>query len=106
MLGKKDPGSVVIDEIAAMPACFGSWLALFAQQHRAFPGPGEVFLWGHGALVVSVFLAFRAFDVLKPWPVRQSQCLRGGWGITIDDFLAALYVNLLVVAVHTFRPLV
>ncbi|NBV23537.1 MAG: hypothetical protein EBS05_16660, partial [Proteobacteria bacterium] len=29
-----------------------------------------------------------------PWPVRQSQSLPGGWGVTVDDLLAALYVNL------------
>ena len=45
--------------------------------------------------MVAVFAAFRFFDVLKPWPVRQSQRLPGGWGVTMDDVLAALYVNLL-----------
>jgi phosphatidylglycerophosphatase A len=53
--------------------------------------------------VLGVFIAFRFFDVLKPWPARQSQSLPGGWGITVDDFLAAIYVNavlLLVYQVH------
>jgi phosphatidylglycerophosphatase A len=36
------------------------------------------------------------FDIIKPWPVRQSQALPGGWGITVDDVLAAGYVNLVV----------
>jgi phosphatidylglycerophosphatase A len=40
-------------------------------------------------------VAFRFFDVLKPWPVRQSQSLPGGWGVTMDDMLAAVYVNFL-----------
>ena len=35
---------------------------------------------------------FRIFDILKPWPIRSSQALPAGWGITIDDFLAAIYV--------------
>jgi len=34
--------------------------------------------------------------VLKPWPVRQSQSLPGGWGVTMDDLLAAAYVNVAV----------
>lgn len=45
------------------------------------------------------FLLFRLFDIWKPWPVRQSQRLPGGWGIVVDDLLAAVYVNATVVAV-------
>jgi phosphatidylglycerophosphatase A len=41
-----------------------------------------------------VFCLFRLFDVVKPWPVRQSQRLPGGWGIVVDDVLAAGYVAL------------
>jgi phosphatidylglycerophosphatase A len=48
---------------------------------------------------IGVFAAFRFFDVAKPWPVRQSQALPGGWGITVDDFLAAFYVNAVVLLV-------
>lgn len=39
-------------------------------------------------------------------PVRQSQALPGGWGVVMDDVLAAVYVNLvalaLFAAVHFF----
>jgi phosphatidylglycerophosphatase A len=52
-----------------------------------------------------VFALFRFFDVLKPWPVRQSQSLPGGWGVTIDDVLAALYVNLAVLLVYAGKLL-
>ena len=45
-----------------------------------------------------VFGAFRFFDVLKPWPVKQSQSLPGGWGVVVDDLLAAVYVNVVVLA--------
>ena len=51
-------------------------------------------------LTLGVFALFRFFDVVKPWPVRQSQALPGGWGITVDDALAAVYVNGVVLAVH------
>jgi len=98
ILGRKDPGSVVLDEIAAVPLCFAGWLGLCLWRTGQMPLPGRLFgreLW----LTLGVFGAFRFFDVLKPWPVRQSQALPGGWGITADDLLAALYVNLLVAAV-------
>jgi phosphatidylglycerophosphatase A len=50
-------------------------------------------------------VACRVFDIAKPWPVRQSQSLPGGWGITIDDVLAGLYVNVVVLLVYAGRAL-
>ena len=40
------------------------------------------------------FFAFRAFDVLKPWPARQLESLPGGWGVTMDDVAAGIYANI------------
>jgi phosphatidylglycerophosphatase A len=68
-LGQKDPPRVVIDEIVAVP------LALAGAT---------------GAWWLPAFVLFRVFDVWKPWPIRQSQALPGGWGIVADDLLAAL----------------
>jgi phosphatidylglycerophosphatase A len=45
------------------------------------------------------FLAFRAFDVLKPFPARRAEGLRGGLGVVADDVLAGVYANLAVRAV-------
>ena len=42
------------------------------------------------------FFAFRAMDVLKPYPARQLEHLHGGWGIMADDLMAGVYANLLV----------
>jgi len=93
-LGEKDPGSVVLDEIIAVPLCFAAWVV--SQFHATGQMPQvNYFLTGnHWLGVVSIFAAFRLFDIWKPWPVRQSQALPGGWGVTVDDLLAALYVNL------------
>jgi phosphatidylglycerophosphatase A len=99
ILKQKDPGSVVLDEIAAIPVCFLGWVALVAWRTGSLPAP-EHFLSGRNCLAtIGVFLTFRFFDVLKPWPVRQSQALSGGLGVTIDDVLAAVYVNLVVLLV-------
>jgi phosphatidylglycerophosphatase A len=57
----------------------------------------------HWLAALGVFVAFRFFDVLKPWPVRQSQSLPSGWGVTVDDLLAALYVNAVVLLVYQAR---
>jgi phosphatidylglycerophosphatase A len=99
VLQAKDPGSVVFDEIAAIPVCFIVWIAVHHSKTGIFPGLGFFFSKQHWLGVVGVFAAFRFFDVLKPWPVRQSQSLPGGWGVTVDDALAAIYVNVVVLAV-------
>ena len=99
-LNAKDPGSVVFDEISVIPVCFLAWVAIQLCKGGALPGPEFFFSKQSWLPTLGVFLAFRFFDVLKPWPVRQSQSLPGGWGVTIDDFLAAIYVNLVVLAVY------
>ena len=99
ILKQNDPGSVVLDEITAVPLCFAAWLVVLIQRTGNLPTfedffGGHNWIWGLG-----VFAAFRFFDATKPWPVRQSQALPGGWGITVDDVLAAVYVNALVLLV-------
>lgn len=96
LLGRKDPGSVVLDEVAAVPVCFASWVALRVWRTGSLPGCDYFFAKTHWLPILGVLAAFRLFDIWKPWPVRQSQSLPAGWGITIDDLLAALYVNCVV----------
>ena len=103
-LNKKDPGSVILDEITAIPLCFVAAMILAClRQNRTFwPGPAYFFSEAHGLQTAAIFLLFRLFDIWKPWPVRQSQSLSGGLGITVDDVLAAGYVNLVVLAASPF----
>ena len=70
--GRKDPGFVVIDEVA------GQWIALLFC-------PAD---WGHA--IVALVL-FRIFDIFKPPPARQLERLPAGWGIVFDDVAAGLY---------------
>jgi len=93
-LGAKDPQSVVLDEVVAMPLCFLGPVAAGWWDSGHMPTPTELFDRGNLALALGLFAAFRVFDIWKPWPVRQSQRLPGGWGVTVDDLLAAVYVNL------------
>jgi phosphatidylglycerophosphatase A len=91
ILRQHDPNSIVIDEIIAIPVCFLGWMAVDPNATGAlwFVTAGR---WKISALIL---LAFRVFDIWKPWPVRQSQRLPGGWGVTVDDVLAAIYVAVL-----------
>lgn len=43
---------------------------------------------------VIAFFAFRAFDVVKIPPARQSESLPGGWGVTMDDVVAGIQANI------------
>lgn len=72
ILGSKDPGAVVIDEVAGMLL---SVLVL--------PLTPAVLALG--------FVLFRFFDILKPFPARWSQRLPGGPGVMVDDLIAGLY---------------
>ena len=70
--GKKDPQHVVIDEVAGqlvtLVACPIVWQALLAG-----------------------FILFRAFDIVKPPPVRSLEALPEGTGIVVDDLGAGVY---------------
>lgn len=70
--GSKDPQSIVLDEIAALPIVFIG----------IEPAGPAVWLTG--------WLLFRIFDICKPPPIRRFERLPGGWGIMADDWVAAL----------------
>ena len=52
--------------------------------------------------VALAFGLFRLFDILKPFPVWQSQSLPGGWGVTVDDVLAGGYTALVLPGIGYF----
>lgn len=92
ILNQRDPGSIVMDEICAVPICFVPWVVSEWLRKGAWP-PLETFFGAKTWYVAAIiFVLFRIFDILKPPPVRQSQRLPGGWGVVTDDVLAALYV--------------
>ena len=103
VLGQKDPGSVVLDEIAALPVCYTSWIAVHAWKTGAFPQISDFCSNRNWLGTLGLFAAFRLFDIWKPCPVRESQNLAGGWGVTTDDFLAAIYVALASLPIVLWR---
>jgi phosphatidylglycerophosphatase A len=95
IMGEKDPGSVVLDEIIAIPFCFLPWVAAAWWKLGALPELSYFFNGPELWITLSLVALFRVFDIWKPWPIRQVQRLPGGWGVTVDDLLAALYVALI-----------
>ncbi len=91
-----DPPSVVLDEVVAIPLCYAGWVGWVWLNTGQVPPPAYFFRGLAGWLTLGVFLAFRAFDIAKPWPIGAAQRLRGGWGVAADDAVAALYVNAVV----------
>jgi phosphatidylglycerophosphatase A len=98
----KDPASIVMDEIIAVPVCFIFWMWLVTQKTGRIPNSAYFFVT-HWPLTLAVLALFRLFDITKPWPVSKSQGLPGGWGVTIDDVLAAGYVNLVCAIVYLLK---
>jgi phosphatidylglycerophosphatase A len=77
LLGMKDPGKVVVDEVA------GQMISLLP---LAFLADGPWFVW-----VIVSFNLFRLFDIFKPYPARRFEALPGGFGIMADDLVAGVY---------------
>lgn len=72
---RKDPGAIVIDEVAGM-------LVTLLAVPVSWPG------------AIVGFLVFRAYDIVKPFGARQCERLPGGYGVMTDDLVAGLYGNL------------
>jgi phosphatidylglycerophosphatase A len=76
ILGQKDPGQIVIDEMAGLAVTFAG-----------LPFNLKTVLFG--------FIIFRVFDILKPFPIRiLEKRVAGGSGVVLDDVLAGIYANL------------
>jgi phosphatidylglycerophosphatase A len=84
-MGVHDHGSIVWDEIVAV------FLVLLAV-------PQVSLFW-----CAVAFVTFRLFDILKPYPIRYfDEKLTNGFGIMVDDILAAGYSILVILALAHF----
>lgn len=79
-LQREDPQVVVIDEVVGM------WITLWWVPHT---------LLGY----VVAFIAFRLFDIWKPFPIKATEKVGYGFGIMLDDVVAGVYGLLLTHAI-------
>ena len=88
LVGRKDPGKVVVDEVA------GQMLALL---------PLTLFnLQSLTRGVIVSFILFRLFDIFKPYPAGRFERLKGGYGIMCDDLMAGAYAAIITSIVAVF----
>lgn len=83
--GRRDPGHVVVDEIAGQMT---SLLFMDASVRNLIAG----------------FFLFRLLDVIKPFPAGRLEELPGASGIMADDLMAGVYANLALRALHWGFP--
>lgn len=76
----KDPAQCTIDEVV------GTWIAL-------------LFLPKTIGIALTSFFIWRILDIIKPPPARQSENLKGGWGIMMDDVISGFYT---LIIMHIF----
>jgi phosphatidylglycerophosphatase A len=84
LLNKKDPGCIVIDEVAGMLLAFSF-----------MPFDPKVIILG--------FLFFRILDTLKPYPAGRLQNCHGAVGVMGDDLVAGIYTNIVLQLILLFR---
>lgn len=84
-----DPAEVTIDEVVGM------WISLLLL-------PKNLVVAGTG------FIIFRVLDIVKPFPAKKFDSRKGGFGIMMDDVVAAVYTNVIlhfVFSLPLFRQL-
>lgn len=79
---RKDPGIIVIDEVAGQMLTFFIVLDFLAPR------------W-----ILLGFVLFRFFDIVKPYPARKFEAMPGGLGVIGDDLIAGLYATWVLAAV-------
>jgi len=77
LFGGKDASEIIIDEFTGM------LVSLFLLPVTM-------------SYIVSAFLLFRFFDIVKPTPINRLEKLSGGWGVMLDDLMAGVYANLIL----------
>ncbi|MBM4277213.1 MAG: phosphatidylglycerophosphatase A [Deltaproteobacteria bacterium] len=77
VFGKKDDQRIVIDEM------IGFFITMLWVTKTPF-------------FILVGFILFRFFDILKPFPIRRFEKVRGGFGVVLDDVMAGVYANILL----------
>ena len=72
-----DPQIFTLDEIV------GTWISLLIV-------PADIIL------ILAAFIIWRILDIVKPFPAKSAEKLRGGIGIMLDDVVSAMYSLIII----------
>jgi phosphatidylglycerophosphatase A len=84
LFGKKDSERIVIDEIASMCLVF-------------------MFIKPDWLMLISGFILFRFFDIIKPPPAKIFERFSGAKAVMLDDIIAAVYTIIVLFAISRFQ---
>ena len=87
LVGKGDPGEVVVDEVAGQAVAY---LIIPLLLPADLSMKQCCFVTGLG------FLLFRVIDIAKPWPIKKLESLPAGWGVLADDLLAGVFAGVIL----------
>ncbi|WP_010139534.1 phosphatidylglycerophosphatase A family protein [Oceanicola sp. S124] len=93
-----DPSEIVVDEVVGIFVAF-----LPVSLGAAHVGAPLSALWPGW---VTAFLAFRLFDIWKPWLVGRADRRNDALGVMLDDLIAGVFAAVVVVALAALSHLV
>jgi phosphatidylglycerophosphatase A len=73
----KDPAEFTLDEVVGM------WITLLFL-------PKDIFI------AILAFIVWRTIDIIKPFPAKKLESLKGGLGAMMDDIVSAIYSLIIV----------
>ena len=94
---KEDPQEIIIDEVVGQLIVITLTLPgevailLFSNLNQYL----NQTLFTSLSLFIMPLIIFRAFDIVKPWPINWiDKKIKGGMGIMLDDVVAAIFASL------------
>ena len=96
---KKDPNEIVVDEF------IGQWITILSVYYIPTVGLLLSLMANQSVLVpyffefklMLVFILFRIFDILKPFPINIiDKKMKNGLGVVLDDTVAGIYAAISV----------
>ena len=98
---KKDPRFIVVDEVV------GQWIALLPLAFLYNYVGTDLSYWFLAPMAAVAFLAFRIYDIWKPWPINYvDKNVPGGFGIMLDDVIAGIYALIITSALSVCMVLI
>lgn len=73
----KDPHQFTLDEF------IGSWITLLFIPKK---------IW----FLIPAFILWRLFDIYKPFPAKNVELIKGGWGVILDDVVSGIYSFIII----------